>query len=99
MRIPKGFTVGAVPYVIIEKKSLGKERYGVTYLDTAVMKLATHWKNAPRPETGVLGRHETLWHEITHCVLYDMGHVLWNDEAFVTAFSRRLAQVIETAEF
>lgn len=40
---------------------------------------------------------ETFWHETTHAILHDMGHPLWKDEAFVTAFSKRLNQVIHTA--
>jgi hypothetical protein len=41
---------------------------------------------------------ETFWHEVTHAILHDMQHKLWRDEAFVTAFSKRLNQVIHTAK-
>lgn len=40
---------------------------------------------------------ETFWHEVTHAILHDMEHPLWKDEKFVTAFSKRLNQVINTA--
>lgn len=41
---------------------------------------------------------ETFWHEITHAILFDMGNPLWNNETFVTQFSRRLNEVVNTAK-
>jgi hypothetical protein len=43
-------------------------------------------------------RAETFWHELTHCILHDMGHKLWRDEQFVTEFSKRLNQAVHTAK-
>ncbi len=42
---------------------------------------------------------ETFWHETTHAILHDMGFTEWANEAFVTAFSKRLNQVIRSAKF
>ena len=39
-----------------------------------------------------------FWHEVTHAILHDMGDTRWKDEKFVTEFSRRVNQVIKTAE-
>jgi hypothetical protein len=39
-----------------------------------------------------------FWHEVTHAILHDMGDTRWKDEKFVTEFSRRMNQVIKTAE-
>jgi hypothetical protein len=44
-------------------------------------------------------RAETFWHEVTHGILYDMGHPMYDDEAFVDAFSKRLNNAIHSAEF
>jgi len=99
MKIPSEIKIGSTLYTVQLKPDLGKKRYGVTYLDSGVMKISTTWKGKPRSETGVLGTNETFWHEVTHCILYDMGHKLWDDEAFVTAFSRRLTHMIDTAKF
>jgi hypothetical protein len=44
-------------------------------------------------------RSETFWHEVTHGILYDMGHPLFSDEKFVTAFARRLSAAINSARF
>jgi hypothetical protein len=41
---------------------------------------------------------DTFWHEVTHAILQDMGHRLWNNEKFVTRFANRLNEVINTAE-
>lgn len=41
---------------------------------------------------------DTFWHEVTHAILKDMGHKLWDNERFVTNFSRRLTEVINTAK-
>jgi len=44
-------------------------------------------------------RQETFFHELTHVVLYEMKHPLWNDERFVEEFARLLAQAIHTSTF
>ena len=41
---------------------------------------------------------DTFWHEVTHAILHDMGHRLWNNEKFVTRFANRLNEVVNTAE-
>ena len=44
-------------------------------------------------------RHETLWHEVTHAILHEMGrHKLNNDEEFVTEFAQLLSKAIRTAK-
>lgn len=42
---------------------------------------------------------DTFWHELTHAILYDMKHRLYNDEQFVTEFAGRLARAIKSAKF
>ena len=45
-------------------------------------------------------QHNTLWHEITHAILHDMGELKLNrDEKFVRGFADRLEQAIRTAKF
>ena len=99
MKLPIKFTVGETQYTVLQPKTLTKRRVGVAYLDCAAIHIATHWERKVRAEYGVMGRHETFWHETTHAILHDMGHSLCRDEVFVTQFARRLAQVIETSEF
>ena len=45
-------------------------------------------------------QHETMWHEITHAILYEMGrHKLNKDEEFVTEFAKTLSDAILSAKF
>lgn len=45
-------------------------------------------------------QHNTLWHEIVHAILYDMGESKLNHrESFVSGFADRLEQAIRTAKF
>jgi predicted heme/steroid binding protein len=42
---------------------------------------------------------DTFWHELTHAILYDMGHDLSSNERFVTAFANRLCDAVNSAKF
>lgn len=98
MRIPKSFVVGNKKYTVQTPPQIAKHVWGRTYLDAGVMKIATHPDKRKRKLQGCNGQHETFWHEAVHTILYDMGHPLNKDEPFVTAFSQKLNQIIETAE-
>lgn len=66
------------------KKALGYIDYtpGVIYVHTSPAKQM----------------QETFWHELTHAVLYEMGHPLYRNETFVTEFSKLLNRAIHTAK-
>lgn len=53
-------------------------------------------KRAPRKPAEI---RQTFWHEVTHAILHQMKHPLWNDEPFVEQFSQLLSQAIDTSEF
>jgi hypothetical protein len=40
----------------------------------------------------------SLWHEITHAVLYYLNHKLYSNEQFVDTVAGCISQVIESAE-
>lgn len=42
---------------------------------------------------------DTFWHEVTHAILFEMGHKLYRDEAFVTKFANLLTKAIHSAKF
>jgi hypothetical protein len=98
MQIPKKFKLGDAHYGVSIKRSLPRGIWGRCWLDSHHIEIATHWQRKPRPTTGSRGTGVTFWHEVTHAILHDMGNALYNDEAFVTAFSKKLGQVIETSE-
>jgi hypothetical protein len=91
MEIPKTFKIGERAWrVRTDGAALPSGVYGMCYPRYEVIRVA---KRAPQDMT------ESFWHEVTHAVLFDMNHPRWDDEEFVTAFSKRLTQVIHTAEF
>jgi len=98
MDIPKTFKVGTMNYTVHLKPSMTKNTWGKTWVDLGVMHIRTRFDNAPRPVTGPKGINTTFWHEVTHCILYDMGHDLCDNERFVIAFANRLSSAINSAK-
>ena len=43
-------------------------------------------------------KNYVFYHELTHAILEDMGHKLYNNEPFVVDFSKRLHEAIQTSE-
>lgn len=93
-----------IPY----KFKLGHQQYHVTPCHTGISKTGWLFPGAAYMEIAISDRkglrkpqaiQQTFWHESTHAILYSMGHPLWKDEKFVTEFSKRLVQLINTAEF
>jgi hypothetical protein len=97
MQIPKAFKLGKYQYTVQLAPRLRGPAWGYVYYDMQHISIATHSKGAPRPLKGRNGVPGTFWHEVTHAILHDMKHPSYSDEAFVTEFSRRLTQVVETA--
>lgn len=95
MKLPMSFKVGRSIYSVVPAHSQ-TNYYGRTTLSLCMMQISTRHKGKPRKPQDIA---ETFWHEVTHAILYDMYHPQWSDEAFVTAFSKRLTQVIYTARF
>lgn len=100
MQIPKAFRLGKRKIgVDVRDKSLkSKERTHI--IGRAYPTLDFMWvsKKIEKTALGDTGVSETFWHEVTHLILHDMGDPRWQDEKFVVAFSKRLNQVINTAE-
>lgn len=91
MEIPKSFKIGSRAWQVrADNTRLPKGMYGVCYPRYEVIRIEVR---APQDMT------ESFWHEVTHAILFDMQDPRWKNEVFVTAFSKRLTQVIRTAEF
>jgi hypothetical protein len=95
MVIPKEFRLGRKRYTVSLLEKMYRGVYGRCYPSAGCITVATTFRGTPRTPKHMA---ETFWHEVTHCVLHDMGHPLWKDEKFVTAFSQRLNQVVHTAK-
>lgn len=95
MQIPTNLTIGRKRYSVQRAPSLHKDVYGRCWPAAGLISVAKTHKKQPRTAKA---QAETFWHEVTHCILYDMGHKLYHSEAFVVAFSKRLNQAVHTAK-
>jgi len=97
MQIPKQISVGRKTYVITRPHTIqDPASYGRTYYDENRIEIARFDNQGNTFEQEEID--DTFWHELTHCILYDMGNQLHRDERFVTAFSRRLSEAILSAK-
>ena len=98
MQIPKQFKLGNKNYTVeMVQHTKPKGTMGTIDYDLCRVEIATN--------SGLTDRSfkqeemtDTFWHEVTHAILRDMKHKQWNDEKFVTAFAKRLTQIITTAK-
>lgn len=91
MALPKRFKLGKNEYTVRPMRRIKDGVFGTVYPTLRVVAYQTEDRSPKQ-------RAETFWHEITHAVLHDMNDPRWADEKFVSAFSKRLAQVVRTAE-
>ena len=98
MKIPKQITVGKKTYKITRPQTVqDPASYGRTYFDDKRIDIAVFDNLGNKFSTEEVD--DTFWHELTHCILYDMGHDLWDNERFVTAFANRLSDAVNSAKF
>ena len=97
MIIPKQVTVGRTLYTVLQKETLPYYRRGCISYRSQTIEIARRPVNPKAAAYRDTERCTTFWHEVTHAILYDMGHRLWSNEDFVTQFSTRLSKAIRTA--
>ena len=97
--IPRRIKVGRKTYHVdvIEAMKQRRLQGRVTY-GTCLIQIGRHSNLNGRRYTGDEVR-ETFWHELTHAILYEMGHRLYADEKFVDRFSVSLFRAIRSARF
>lgn len=94
--IPKSVVVSRKKYFInTGKPQRFKRAYG--YIDYTPGEIYLHTTAREQP-VSPKKMQETFWHELTHAILYEMDHPLYNNEKFVTRFSKLLNQAINTAK-
>jgi hypothetical protein len=98
MIIPSEFKIGHYTYKVVMKKRINRSGtcWGRSYLGPRVIHLATHPKKRALTEAEIT---VTFWHEYAHCMLYQMGHPLWQDEAFCDMLGESLERTLSTAKF
>ena len=98
-RIPVRIRVGAKLYSIDVVESMRRKRdMGRTYYNDSRIEIGKRSNVTGRAYT-VDEMDDTFWHELTHAILYEMQHNLYDDEKFVTEFAGRLAKAIKSAQF
>ena len=97
MKIPKEITVGKKTYKITRPQTIqDPSAYGRTYFHENRIELALYDNHGNTYEPEEVD--DTFWHELTHCILFDMGHDLCENERFVTAFANRLTDAVNSAK-
>jgi hypothetical protein len=89
------------------KLKIGKTTYKVIPVDTLEpttsrgrihyppenrIEIAQRSGKRPRPRSG-MGMHHTLWHELIHGVLFEMGSRKYRDENFVDELATHIASL------
>ncbi len=99
MQLPKKLKVGDRWYSVeIVETMERRAQMGYVYYGTGAIEVATK-SNVTNQKYSSDEINDTFWHELTHAILYDMGHSLYKNEQFVTRFANRLAKAIKTAKF
>ena len=95
MSLQSNFSLGAIEYVIKEVKELD-DGYTLGYCSVGIkeIKIADEYN---RKKTTEFGKEQTLYHELVHVILDELGrHELSRDEKFVQSFSILLHQFEKT---
>ena len=96
--LPHSLKIGTLRYKVAVQRHTRVGTMGKVQYHEQLITVATHSARSGRkfrPQEV----HETFWHEVTHGVLYEMGHPFWRNEKFVTRFASLLTRAIETARF
>ena len=97
MQIPKQITVGKKTYAVERPKIIqDPPSYGRISFTMNRIQIAQGDSHGNKFDKDDLAN--TFWHELTHAILYDMGHDLCANERFVTAFANRLSDAVNSAK-
>jgi hypothetical protein len=96
---PSTLKIGDHRYqVAVQRRVAGRSIMGSIHYGPKLLEVATH-----SGRTGLAYSphevHDTFWHEVTHGILYEMGHGYYRNERFVRKFASLLTKAIESAKF
>ena len=99
MKIPKTLRIGRKLYKASVVRNMKRQFFkGQVAFHERLIQVARNSSDMRR-RYGEGEKQETFWHEVTHAILEDMNHKLYNNEQFVTRFSMRLNGAIRSAKF
>lgn len=95
------------PLRIPSKVSIGNDRYAIQHMENMKCLGMIHYSDdliqiaikSHNRRCSVEEREETFLHELTHGILFSMGHPLEKSEPFVTKFSKLLHKALTTARY
>ena len=90
MKIPSKIQIGGTYYDVRYPDRLGGELMGETNYANTSISLA---KFVDMTEVSEESKDSTFFHEITHCILGEMGHELNKNEEFVQTVSTFVNQI------
>lgn len=94
IKIPKKFILGGIDYTVEEVDSLNKSQDFGYWTSNGQIEIANTVSSKQVSESR---KRQTLWHEVTHAILHQMGeYELCDDERFVNTFSSFLSGAIDT---
>lgn len=96
VKLPYTMKVGRKKVYVTLRARNGRRVTGCYSPLVGALTVYTGHELRPRNDAAI---RTTFFHELTHAVLYEMGHKLARDETFVTEFARLLSGAIETAVF
>ena len=101
MKLPKTMGCGRTLIKVKQPKVYGRgTNRGMAFVDQRVIHVAHYTvRNKQLSRRAPNERSETLWHELLHTLLSDMGHKQWADERFVTELAKRLNSAVIHAKF
>ena len=96
--LPSSLKIGSRRYEVHVQRHTSRATMGEVNYTYGFIRLATHSTRTGRKfrPTEV---HDTFWHEVTHGILWEMGHRLYQNEKFVRQFANLLTKAIESARF
>lgn len=98
MIIPKKIKVGKTLYDVRWFKEICKSEQVVRGVVEYDLNKITMAKTDGKHRYSKKEKEETFWHELTHAILKDMKHELYDNEKFVIQFSQRLNDAIRSAK-
>lgn len=94
--IPTEMQIGNKKYAVVQPEQIGKG-WDKGVVDVKAKRIELGKKDVAGSKFSAEERYETLFHEMTHAILYEMNHPLWRDEKFVKRFAKHLTDAICTA--
>jgi len=94
--LPNEMQIGKKKYSVVQPEKVGNG-WDKGVVDVKAKRIELGKRSFNGAKFSAEERYETLFHEMTHAILYEMNHPLWRNEKFVNRFAKHLTNAICTA--